>query len=34
MYAGGRLISAQAAFERCVALCERRGDARFALMNR
>ncbi|MEO8487465.1 MAG: adenylate/guanylate cyclase domain-containing protein [Betaproteobacteria bacterium] len=34
MYASGRLISAQAAFERCVALCERRGDARFALMNR
>ena len=34
MYASGRLISAQAAFERCVALCARRGDARFALMNR
>ena len=34
MYASGRLLSAQAAFERCVALCERRGDARSALMNR
>ena len=33
-YANGRLISAHAAFERCVALCDRRGDLRFALMNR
>ena len=34
LYAGGRMRSAHAAFERCVALCERRGDTRFALMNR
>jgi tetratricopeptide (TPR) repeat protein len=34
MYASGRLVSAQQAFEDCIALCERRGDARFALMNR
>jgi hypothetical protein len=34
MYASGRLVSAQRAFDRTVALCERRGDARSALMNR
>ena len=34
MYATGRLVSSHAAFERCVALCERRGNLRFALMNR
>ncbi|HET9338478.1 MAG TPA: adenylate/guanylate cyclase domain-containing protein [Casimicrobiaceae bacterium] len=34
LYASGRLRSALAAFERCVALCDRRGDTRFALMNR
>ena len=34
MYASGRLVSAQGAFDRCVALCERRGDTRSALMNR
>ena len=34
LYASGRLPSAQAAFDRCVALCDRRGDTRFALMNR
>ncbi|HEY8243297.1 MAG TPA: adenylate/guanylate cyclase domain-containing protein [Casimicrobiaceae bacterium] len=34
MYATGRLVSSHAAFERCVALCERRGNLRYALMNR
>jgi tetratricopeptide (TPR) repeat protein len=33
-YATGRLVSSHAAFERCVALCERRGNLRYALMNR
>jgi class 3 adenylate cyclase len=34
LYANGRLASAHEAFARCVALCERRGERRFALMNR
>jgi class 3 adenylate cyclase/tetratricopeptide (TPR) repeat protein len=34
MYATGRLPSAHAAFERCVALCERRGNLRYSLTNR
>ncbi len=34
LYAKGRMGAAQAAFERCVALCERRGDLRYSLMNR
>lgn len=34
LYADGRMVSAYAAFERCVALCEREGFARFALNNR
>lgn len=33
LYANGRMASAHAAFTRCVALCDRRGDLRFALMN-
>lgn len=33
-YAAGRMHSALAAFERCVAACERAGALRFALMNR
>ena len=34
LYAEGRMRSANGAFLRCVALCERRGDVRTALMNR
>ena len=34
LYADGRMVSAYAAFERCVALCDREGFARFALNNR
>ncbi len=34
LYADGRMVSAYAAFERCVALCDREGLARFALNNR
>ena len=34
LYADGRMASAYAAFERCVALCDREGLARFALNNR
>ncbi len=34
LYANGRMASAYSAFERCVALCDRCGDLRFALMNR
>ena len=33
-YAAGRMHSALAAFERCVAACERAGALRFAVMNR
>ena len=33
-YAAGRIHSALAAFERCVAACERAGALRFAVMNR
>jgi len=33
-YAAGRMHSALAAFERCVAACERAGALRFAIMNR
>lgn len=34
LYAQGRMASAHEAFARCVALCDRRGDLRFSLMNR
>src|SRR5206468_11403516 len=34
LYAQGRMQSARAAFARCVAICDRRGFARFAIMNR
>ena len=34
LYANGRMPSAHAAFERCIALCDRRGDLRSTLMNR
>ena len=34
LYAQGRMASAHQAFVRCVALCDRRGDLRFSLMNR
>ena len=34
LYANGRMSSAHAAFSRCVALSDRRGDVRFTLMNR
>src|SRR5207302_7358879 len=33
-YAQGRMQSARAAFSRCVAICDREGFARFAIMNR
>jgi len=33
-YAQGRMHTAHDAFTRCVALCDRRGDLRFSLMNR
>ena len=34
MYADGRMVSSYAAFEQCVALCDRLGLTRFALNNR
>jgi class 3 adenylate cyclase/tetratricopeptide (TPR) repeat protein len=34
LYAQGRMISARAAFQRCVDVCEEEGLAQFALMNR